>query len=292
VDGIKRIDVIMKRIGLFLLFCIGCICLQATVCSDRYFNEKHLNLAICKNHGRGLEEAALYYKGVAKALNDYIALRIERGELQDKKFEIYMLDPILTRPHIFLTQSKKGYYIMTGRSHTLNELLCMVDEFSRSDFTAIDVIVDSSDEKEYNRQEKQLERLVKRLFEKQLSQTDIDFIKNKEYIIHQQNKLRLVYNNDKVKCFIDDKEIQTELKGLPWVVQDRYILQECGVFKVYQDSEIIKTFRYQNADEWECEYMDGTEVFSKWINFRMYGYNQYSYSYHKNRFYYTGDKKD
>jgi len=198
--------------------------LKATDCSDRYFNEKYINLAICKNHGRGIEEASLYYKGVTKALNDYIALRIERGELQDKKFEVYMLDPILTRPHIFLTQSKKGYHIMTGRAHDLDELMSMVDEFSKPDFTAIDVIVDSYDEKEYNRQVKQMERLEERLFEKPLSKTATDFIKNKEYIIHQQNKLKLVYVDDKVKCFIDDKEIQTELKGLPWVVQDRYIL--------------------------------------------------------------------
>ncbi|MBB4034664.1 hypothetical protein GGR21_000551 [Dysgonomonas hofstadii] len=277
---------------LLLMFCTVYTSLQATECADRFFIEKHVNLAICKNHARGLEEAALYYSGVAKALDDYIALRIERGELQDKKFEIYMLDPILTRPHIFLTQSKKGYHIMTGRAHTLDELLCMVDEFSKLDFTAIDVIVDSYDEKEYDRQEQQLDKLEKRLFGKQLPQTDIELIKNKEYITHQQNKLKLVYKNDKVKCLIDEVEIQTELKGLPWNIQDRYIFQECGVFKVYQDSALIKTFRYQGNDEWECEYMDYAEVFNKWVNFRLYGYNQYSYSYDKNRFYYTGDKKD
>jgi len=281
----------MKRIRLFLLILfVGYISLQATVCSDRYFIEKHINLAICKNHGRGIEEAALYYRGVTKALNDYIALRIERGELQDKKFEVYMLDPILTRPHISLTQGKKGYYIQTGEAHTLHELMCMIDEFTQPDFTAIDLGVFSYKEDEYDRETRQLERVSKRIFGKQLPQEDTDLIKNKDYIINEQNKLKIIYNNDKIKCFIAGKEIQTNLKGLPWVIQDRYILQECGVFKVYQDSDLIKTFRYQKADEWECEYMEGTEVYNKWANFSMYGHDQYSYSYNKNRFYYIGSK--
>ncbi len=285
-DGIKRIDVIRVKLTI-LFFCIGSYAsLEATECSDRYFLEKHLNLAICKNHGQGLEEAALYYEGVAKALNDYIALRIERGELEDKKFEIWMLDPILTQPHISLTQSKKGYYISTGRAHSLHELMCMIDEFTSPGFISMHFgIWDYEDERGYDRKTRQMERIEERLFSKELLQPDLDIIKNKEYITYQQNKLKLVYLNDTVRCFIANKEIPSKLKGLPWNIRDRYILQECGVLKVYQESVLIKTFRQKDIEEWDCEYMYEVQVFDKWVNFDAYNNLEYSYSYDKNRFY-------
>lgn len=280
----------LKKIVALLFFTISCVVAQATVCSDRFFLERHVNLAICKNHGRGLEEASLYYKGVTKALNDYIELRIKRGELQDKKFEIYMLDPILTRPHFSLTQSSKGYYIQTGRALSLDELISLVDEFTQPGFTAIDMgLWEYKDEQDYDRQTKRLERLEERLLNKNLPQEDISIIKNTTYIIHQQNDLKITYINDKVRCFIQDEEIKVDLKGIPWVINDRYILQESYVFKVYEGSALIKTFRYSD-EEWDSEYMEA-EVYSKWVNFGLYGNPQYSYSYDKNRFYYTGNEK-
>lgn len=278
----------LKEIFVLLFFTLNCVVVQATVCADKFFLEQHVNLAICKNHGRGLEKASLYYKGVTKALSDYIGLRIKRGELQDKKFEIYMLDPILTRPHFSLTQSSKGYYIQTGRALSLDELISLVDEFTQPGFTAIDMgLWEYKDEQDYDRQTRRLERLEERLFNKDLSQDDIGIIKNTEYIISQQNGLKITYINDKVRCFIQGNEIEAELTGLPFVINDRYILQESGVFKVYEGSVLIKTFRYSD-DEWDSEHMEA-EVYNKWVNF---GNPQYSYSYDKNRFYYTGTKKD
>jgi len=280
----------IKRLTLFSILCICSITLHPTVCADKFFFEKHIILGVCKNHARGLSEATVYYKGVAKALNDYIALRIERGELKNKRFEVYMLDPILTRRHISLTQNQRAYFISTGEALGLNELMRLIDEFSQPGFTAIDLgIWKYEDEADYDRQNRQLDRVEKRLFGKKLLAEDTDFIKNKEYVIFDHNKLRIIYKNDEVKYFIEDNAIQIKPIGWPWIIRDRYIFQECGVLKVYEDTTLVKTFRYRDADGWECDYMDG-EVYDKWINFNCNrgGYEGYSYSYDKNRFYYVG----
>jgi len=276
---------ISRKILLLLILCIGHVYSEATVCADRFFFEQHVILGICKNHGRGLGKAALYYEGVAKALNDYIALRIERGELKDKKFDIYMLDPILTRPHIELVQNKKTYFIRSGEALSLQELMCLIDEFTQPDFTALDLgLWEYENETDYDRKSRQLERVKRRIFGKQLLEEDINTIRNREYVFHQQGKLKMIYQNDKVKYFIDNKEIEIDPIGLPSLVGDRYIFQECGVFKVYQDTTLVKTFRHSDEDEWDCEYI-GADVYNKWVNFDTYGEYMYSYSYDKNRFY-------
>ncbi len=271
-----------KQLFILLILCMSYISLQGTNCCDRFFIEQHVALAICNNYDRGAEKKALYYKGVTKALNDYIALRIKRGELENKRFDIYMLDPILTCQHYSLTQSSKAYYIQTGRHLNLEELMCMVDEFTKPDFTAIDIgLWEYKDENSYNKQLKRLERIEETLLNKRLPKADTDTIRNKEYVTHHHNKLKIVYKDDKVRCFIHDKEIENKMKGLPWIIKDRYIFQEDGVFKVYQDSLLIKTFRYK---EEYSEYMDAC-VFTKWVNFIENRYSEYSYSYDKNKFY-------
>lgn len=271
---------------LFGVLCISLISSHATVCADRFFIEQHVTLGICKNHARGLAEAALYYKGVAKALNDYVAIRIERGEFKNKRFDIYMLDPCLTRPHCELVQNAKTYFIRTGETKSLMELMCLIDEFTQPGFTAIDLgLMEYSGDEEYDRKLRQLERFEKRVFSKVLLQADMDTIRNRPYLTFQKDKLKLVFQNDKVKCFIGDTEIPHNLIGTPWVIRDRYIFQECGVFKVYQDAALIKTFRYQKKDAWDCEYMGYTEVYNRWVNFDEYGEVIFSYSYDKNRFY-------
>lgn len=271
-----------KKASIFLFLFITCIQLKASVGIDKFFIEPNAIIAVSKNYARGLEEAGLYYRGVTKALSDYIAIRIERGELKNKPFEIYLNDAIISCPHFSLTQNPRAYFIQTGRVLSLNELMCLVDEFTKPGFTAIDLWVCGGDDKI---EEETFNRIEKRLLSKQLPKADIDAIKSKEHTIFELNELTLRYKNDSVICYINDIEVKHKLAGLPIAINDRYILQECGVFRVYQHSELIKTFKYKNEDLWYCDYMHA-EVFSKWINFTGDGsYVGYSYSYDKNRFY-------
>lgn len=283
----------MKR--LIVIFFVLAICAQAkaTYCADRYFSAQYVKLCICKNHGRGLDAEQLYYKGAVKALNDYIVQKIERGELEDKEFNIYMYDPILTRPHYTLTQSPKSYYIQTGRALTLKELIAVVDEFSQPNFTAVDVGVwgPSENTSKYNKQEleelyekqeKTLMRLEDRIFEREIS--DANTISDKEYLLWQQNNMKIIFCNDSVKCFLHDKEVKHSLMGYPHVMKDRYILQNGKTFQVYQDSTLIKIFKYSDEDIYNTYYMD-VEIYEQWANFIQYAKPQYSYSYNKNRFY-------
>lgn len=274
-----------KRILILSLFayCINFLPIHATVCADQFFVEKHVVLGVCKNHARGLSQAEVYYKGVAKVLNDYIKLRIERGDLKNKRFDIYMLDPVLTRPHYEMVQNSTTYFIRSGQDLSLKELMSLIDEFTQIGFTAIDIGVWGTNEKEYDAQTRQIERFEKRIFNKNLPQADIDTVLNNEYIIFEKNKLKMIYKNDIVQTFIDGESITIDMTGWPNVIRDRYIFQGLGFFKIYQDTTLIKTFKFQVKDWYDCEYMDA-RVFSKWINYSMCGIPLYSYSYDRNRF--------
>lgn len=274
--------VIKSKMKLLLLFFVITTTAHATNCSDRFYFEKYVMLGVCKNYGRGMDEAELYYKGVLKAVNDYIALRVERCELENKPFDIYMLDPILTRPHYELTQNKQSYFIRAGRTLSLDELLKMIDEFTQPRFTAIDVGI--WDSENYEKQERTVSAIENILFDKELPETDMVLIKSTEYTIFEKNKLKMTYHNDSVKCFINDKEIAHKLRTWPWVIRDRYIFQEGNMLKIYEDTDLVKTFKNNDVDEWDCESLE-VSVFDKWVNFEGYGRMQLSYSYDKNRFY-------
>lgn len=273
----------MKKVILTLLLFLYCLLGHATVCADMYFIEKHISICVCKNHGRGLDNINLYYKGVAKALNKYIALRIERGELKNKRFDIYMFDPIITRPHISLTQGSKGYYILTGEAKSLNELIRLIDEFAQPNFKGLDIGL--WDHEDYEENERLLKRIEKRILNKEIPQNDLELILDKnQFILWKKNDMKVVFHQDKVKCFIDNKEINHSLLGYPQVIQDRYILQNKDGFTIYQDTILIKIFKYKSDDWWDSNEYLQSEIYAKWANFSSNDIT-YSYSYDQNRFY-------
>lgn len=281
----------MRRLVFILCLLVSSLLGNATNCGEQYFIGSRVSIGICKNYSRGLDAVSLYYKGVVKALDDYIALRVERGELKDKKFDIYMSDPILTRPHYALSQSKKAYYIMTGNALGLDELICLVDEFAKPNFAPIDLNVWDVYGEEAQEGIERMDRWYKKLLKKELPKTDIDNILEKEYILWQQNEMKVIFNNDKVKCFLGDQEIKHSLMGYPLVIGDRYFLQNANTFEVYEDSRLIKTFRYNTEENYDCHYMQA-EVYDKWINIELYYNIKYSYSYDKNRFYLLESEND
>jgi hypothetical protein len=141
----------MKKLStiLILLLLIFCTTAKATECSDRIFREEKINLYLCQNHSDYSEERSLLYKARTKVLNDYIKNKIAEGKLKDKKFEIQIYDRLLTSPQLILTQGKNGYFVTLTGFPSLQQLLTIVDYFSKPDwkpFLAYDYEKESMDD--------------------------------------------------------------------------------------------------------------------------------------------------
>ena len=74
----------MKTFLGFLLFLVLSVNSGATESNPHYFIEKHIKLNLCQYQVR--ESLVLLYSTRVEAINEYMAVKIERGELDDKKF--------------------------------------------------------------------------------------------------------------------------------------------------------------------------------------------------------------
>ena len=274
----------MKRISTLLLTIFFVLFAKATNCADFYYIEGDVAIGVCKNYGRGIERVDLYYKGVAKALNDYLQLRQERGELERKKVHIYIYDPILTSPWSHFSQSPEDYYISLYGDKTLEELMICVDQFSQEGFVSKSSHEGQRSEDDF---EAAYERREQELHNIKLPPEDIQAIKNKEYILRNNDGMKVTYQHDKIHCYMEGKEIATQLFAYPWKIRDRYIVQNTYQMDVYTlDGNLIKSYKYSDEDSFFDNNFVAVEVYDKWINFNSYGYTL-SYSYDKNRFYKT-----
>ena len=274
-------------LSLLLLIPVGNI--NATNCSYQLFIEKHVNLDLCQNYGRN-KTLFLLYKARTKALSDYVATKIEQGNLTDKKFEIQIYDPILSQPHVQLSQSKKAYYVIVcGKYPNLEELMMIVDRFTDPDFSYLEISYQNSDnEKDREKEYKRFEHF----FNRQLSEEDKQLKLKHTHIVWQSGLLSMHYQDDKLSYILANKTLPLMVKGLPAVIRDRYIIPTAiddnyyiDYFFVYQDSVQIKKLKLPKILEEEDAQ---GYVYDKWVNF---GYSSdrylyYSYSYDKNRFYY------
>ena len=278
-----------KRIFLLLsLFVLYTTVAKATNCSSRVFQEEKINLAICDNYDRSGERLFLLFKARTKVLNDYIKDKIAKGELQDKKFEISMSDPIYMR-YMELTQGKNGYFVdMSGISYpTLGQLMTIVDYFAQPNWKPF--IVDFS----YRRDDETNEAAERRYEAEDNKITN--FLKSgvgyapyayQPFTIWKRDNISLEYSSDSLRYLIDEKPLSFQANAtLPVKIKDRYIFfQDDNIF-VVQDMEIIKTFKFQ-----ETYYGEDYAVYvhSKWVNICWHSDIDswiYSYSYDKNRFY-------
>lgn len=268
---------------LFLLLLLNVTPARATVCSYQYYIEKHVNLCICRNHGRFSTFDLLYNEGMAKALSDYIAARIERGELENKKFEIALYDPILSHPHIVLTQGKNGYHIIAGEHLRLNHLMQLADEFSKPGFKILDLdaggLYSDENEKQYNRIIKQIDEILDREPSDEMKE-----ILAQTYTLWEQGALKIEYTEGKLRYNLHGKHLHEPVEGgMPATIGNRYILQLPEHFVVYEDSVFSKKVKVDKDGFWDMDLQ--VEVANKWINYLYYDNYEYSYSYDKNRFY-------
>ena len=269
--------------SLLLLVSAGNV--KASNCSYQLFIEKHANLNLCQNYMRD-NSLSLLYKARTKALSDYIALKIEHGKLKDKKFEIEIYDPILSHPHVQLSQSKTAYYVLTGGKYiNLEELMVIVDRFTDPKFSYIEINhLNFDSKKDKEKEEKRLDRFYKR----QLSEDDKQL--KFEYTMWQSGLLSIHYQSDKLSYVLANKTLPIKVKTKPAVIHNRYIIPTAlegdyaiDYFFVYQDSVQIKKFKlFEMLDE---ESTKG-HVYDKWVNIGYSNRYFYSYSYDENKFYY------
>ena len=149
----------MKTFLGFLLFLVLSVNSGATESNPHYFIEKHINLNLCQYHVR--ESLDLLYATRVEAINEYIAVKIERGELDDKKFEISMDDPDLSLRYMEMINSPKAYYVTVGNIHLdLERLKRIVDACCNPSFKYIEARSDeNTDARDY--MDKQLKRYAK-----------------------------------------------------------------------------------------------------------------------------------
>jgi len=278
----------MKYFSIILLslLLISASNINATNCSYELFIEKHANLNLCQNYARN-NALSLLYKARTKALSDYVAIKIEQGKLTDKKFEIQIYDPILSQPYVQLSQSQKSYYVIVcGKYPNIEEMMMIVDRFTDPDFSYLEISYQSFDNEKDR--EKELERF-ERFFKRQLSESDKQL--KLEHTVWQSGLLSIYYQADKLSYILSNKTLPLEVKALPAVIRDRYIIPTAvddnyyiDYFFVYQDSVQIKKFKLPElliSGENSKGY-----VRNKWVNIGRENHYIYSYSYDKNRFYY------
>ena len=265
---------------------------NATNCSPRILQEEKINFALCDNYGRCGERTYILFKARVKVLNDYIKDKIAKGELEDKKFEIDIYDPVYL-PYMELTQGKNGYFVnMSGQSYpTLEELITIVDYFAKPDWKPF--IVDFSPKRNDETDEAAGRRYrfnVQKTSNLYKSGEGREPYSYQPFTIWEKDGVSLEYSGDSLKYAINGVAVPFKVNAtLPVKIQDRYLFFEEEYIYVVQDMETIKTFE---IDKTYLESHTGKDnvvyVHSKWVNICWHSDMDswfYSYSYDKNRFY-------
>ncbi|MCL1822067.1 MAG: M20/M25/M40 family metallo-hydrolase [Prolixibacteraceae bacterium] len=118
-------------------FTLLCLQARATNCSFNWYMEEHINFAHCQYHMR--ESVSLRQKARIRAVNDYIAHKIQRGEMENKKIEMSMEDP-LSIPYFHAVNAPKAFYITIGGTVVDLELLMLItDALSNPDFKFLEL---------------------------------------------------------------------------------------------------------------------------------------------------------
>ncbi len=263
----------LKKILLILFFTLFSQSVNATECLEKTFKEEHLNIYLCQNYSNYNETRTLLFKARAQILNDYIAEKIQSGQLQNKKIEIQLYDPLLTYNHLNISQGKNGYFVTYSGFASIQQLKTFIDYFADPNWKPFF----TSD----------FQKVSGETISKQIEQFFLDNktskIEASQLNVWSLDHLKLDYLNDTLQYFAHASELQiAATSSLPIKINDRYLLFQNDAIFVLQGQEIIQTLRIDKPITEDYDIY----VYAKWVNICNGGQDNwvYSYSYEKNKF--------
>lgn len=263
----------MYKTLLILFFTLFSQTVNATECVEKTFKEEHLNIYLCQNYSNYNETRTLLFKARAQILNDYIAEKIQSGQLQNKKIEIQLYDPLLTYNHLNISQGKNGYFVTYSGFASIQQLKTFIDYFADPNWAPFF----TSD----------FEKVSSETISKQIEQFFLDNktskIEASQLNVWSLDHLKLDYVNDTLQYFAHASELQIAASSsLPIKINDRYLLFQNDSIFVLQGQEIIQTLRIDKPITEDYDIY----VYAKWVNICIGGQDNwvYSYSYEMNKF--------
>jgi len=263
----------MKRTFLILFFSLFSLTIKATECVDKTFKEEYLNIYLCQNHSNYNETRTLLFKARAKILNEYIGEKIKSGQLQNKKIEIQLYDPVLTYNHLNISQGKNGYFVTYSGFATIQQLKIFIDYFTDPNWKPFF----TSDYQKVSSET--ISKQINKFFQDNKT-SEIPLTRLNVWTL---DNLKLDYLNDTLKYFVNSIELDiAATSSLPIEINDRFLLFQSDSIFVLQGQEIIKRHKIENPITEDYDIY----AYDKWVNICNGGKDNwvYSYSYDKNKF--------
>ncbi|HEX6904143.1 MAG TPA: hypothetical protein VF789_30815 [Thermoanaerobaculia bacterium] len=243
----------------------------------------HLNLAVCSNSGMRADTDILYYTGLARVLNDYVAAKVEEGALQPKKVEIKIACHTAEEagPSIVdVSQNRRGYYIVMVRDvkPDLYQLVRIIDYFADKRWKPF-----CHDKWHSTVSPETAFRTFNRILDETVGKPDLSFFASRREVVLQRDELRVVYEAEQL--FYEMTGQRLDLKPddpLPVKLRDRYLFGSEGAVVVFADG---KERRRKSPSSCVRPHPPiRAKVYTRWINIDC-GANVLAYSYDRDRFY-------
>jgi len=212
---------VVNKTLLILFFSLLSQTVKATECVEKTFKEEHLNIYLCQNYSNYNETRTLLFKARAQILNDYIAMKIQSGQLQNKKIEIQLYDPLLTYNYLNISQGKKGYFVTYSGFASIQQLKTFIDYFTDPNWKPFF----TSD----------FEKVSSETISKQIEQFFLDNktskIEASQLNVWSLDHLKLDYLNDTLQYFVQASALPIAASSsLPIKIKDRYLLFQTTLF--------------------------------------------------------------
>ncbi len=260
----------------------------STVEVTKCFTHSHLNFCLSYSHCEWEGERTFYYQGVSTVLNEYIARKVENGQLANKKINV----EILSRVFGFLiptqvSQNANGYYIFIHGHTNLEYLVRLVDYFASDNWQSFCIDWKRCEEK-YRDQANAIKVIenFNRIVSRNTHPPDLTFVEGKMVTVWQKEDARICYSNDEVYYLLGDVRLNFKPgRILPCKMKDRYFVPREDTLLVYQGSVIANRHPIEHLSETVDCFSLRMIVHSDWMNFYRGNEPILSYSYSKNTFY-------
>lgn len=243
------------------------------------FIYQNVHFGFCYNSHYGRHEIrALYYKGTAAALNDYLEKRDHKKELMKKPFYITAGCYMGGVPRLSIDKNKYHNLIEIEGATNLKYLIKIAEYFFTKNWKSFydDPRLD------WSLREKQLQSFNK-LLNREVGEVDLCFINKRRYKVFNLDLLEIFFENQELKVYLNKNELNISLKPpLPTKLGNRYFIVSDDSIVVYENNIRINKKKTPNVDD----YINISFKKSKGrLDLCQYEQPILSYSYEKNKFY-------